>query len=65
MKISEQNSDNIKACLTWVLMCCGLSLIFCIVAKVLSQSEPTTNIYNFNIGNKEVNYGTIQRPSGY
>lgn len=62
MKISD--SDNAKALLVTLLLFGGLSLSVGIVVKLFSKPQPlTTTINQYFVGNKEVNYGTIQRPS--
>ena len=60
-------SENLKAVLVWILMCCGLSLMVGIVVKLFTPKPqpPMTTINQYFVGNKEVNYGTIQLPNGY
>lgn len=65
MRISD--SDNAKAVLVWVLMCCGLSIMVGIIVKLFTPTNQpaTTTVNQYFVNNREVNYGTIQRPSGY
>lgn len=64
MKISD--NENVKALLIWVLMCLGLSISIGIVIKLFTPKPqpPVTTINHYFVGNKEVNYGTVQRPDG-
>lgn len=60
-------SDNAKALLVTLLLFGGLSLSVGIVVKLFTPKppqSPVTTINHYFIGNKEVNYGTVQLPNG-
>jgi predicted phage tail protein len=66
MKIFE--SDNFKAVLVWILMCCGLSLMVGIVVKLFTPKPqpPVTTINQYFVNNKEVTqYGIPKQLNGY
>lgn len=65
---NDNDWENLKAVLVWVLMCLGLSFSVAIVVKLFAsnpQPATTTTINNYFIGNKEVNNGISKQFDGY
>lgn len=64
MKIVE--SENFKAFFVYLLICCGVLNMGVIFAKIFAPKPqpPVTTINHYFVGNKEVNYGTVQLPDG-
>lgn len=66
---NDNDWENLKAVLVWVLMCLGLSFTVAIVFKLFTsnpQPATTTTINNYFVNNKEVTTNGVSKfPNGY